>query len=511
MPPLRFSIHLRFPLIASQNVGLQAKILSQRTFTIFVVMALVTTVTTTPLTTLLYPSWYQRKLESWKRGEIDWEGNRLQPEGDSEEGSIKKLQGTQIRRLLLYLRLESLPSLFTFITLLGGDRSTTVTKIHRSMANQPEVQKESSSVVAKRPLQVHGLRLLELTERTSSVMKVSEVDENTFRDPVVNAFRTFAQLNNVAASGGVAIVPESSYAETITSKASEMSSDLMLIPWSATGSMSEGDHSLMSNTSSQDRFSWGSHSAFVEQALGQATCNTAIFINRGFGGPARQDLPTLSRTVSGLSLRSHHERPINPIADRSHHIFFPFFGGVDDRVALRFVMQLAQNDNITATIVHFITRSSTNTIDYKTPEVRDDQNGSSFTPSSVPVINHHASALNASQDAAFLHTIRDSLPSSLSTRVMFTEITTDGPIAACVRQAKEEVGQSLKNAEDLIVLGRSIDTIHGLPGAEAYVSGGSEIRKTLGPIAELMINEGVKASVMVVQAAGVKQAMGRML
>jgi len=499
--------HLRFTLIASQNVGLQAKILSQRTFTIFVVMALVTTVTTTPLTTLLYPSWYQRKLESWKRGEIDWDGNRLQPEGDSEEGStIEKLQGTQIRRLLLYLRLESLPSLFTFITLLGGDRSTTVTKVHRSMADLPEVQKEpSSSVITKRPLQVHGVRLLELTERTSSVMKVSEADENTFRDPVVNAFRTFAQLNNVAASGGVSIVPESSYAETITSKASEMLSDLMLIPWSETGSMSEGDHLLMSSTSSQDRFSWGSHSAFVEQALEQATCNTAIFINRGFGGPARQDPPTLNRTTSGLSLRSHHDRPINPIADRSHHIFFPFFGGIDDRVALRFVMQLAQNDNVTVTVVHFITQSSANTNDFKTPEVGGgiEHNGSSSTPSSVPVISHD-------QDAAFLHTIRDSLPSNLSTRVMFTE-KIDGPIAACVRKAKKEVGQSPKNAGDLVVLGRSIDTIHGLPGAEAYVSGGSEIRKTLGPIAELMINEGVKASVIVVQAAGVKQALGLMM
>ena len=39
----------------TQNIGLQAKILSTRTFTIFVVMALVTTFATTPLTSALYP------------------------------------------------------------------------------------------------------------------------------------------------------------------------------------------------------------------------------------------------------------------------------------------------------------------------------------------------------------------------------------------------------------------------------------------------------------------------
>jgi Kef-type K+ transport system membrane component KefB len=41
------------------NIGLQAKILSTRVFTMFVVMALVTTFATTPLASALYPGWYQ--------------------------------------------------------------------------------------------------------------------------------------------------------------------------------------------------------------------------------------------------------------------------------------------------------------------------------------------------------------------------------------------------------------------------------------------------------------------
>jgi hypothetical protein len=61
----------------------------------------------------------------------------------------------------------------------------------------------------------------------------------------------------------------------------------------------------------------------------------------------------MNRTVTGLSMRSARDVTIStPIADRSHHIFFPYFGGADDRVALRFVLQLAQNPTVTATIIY---------------------------------------------------------------------------------------------------------------------------------------------------------------
>jgi len=145
----------------------------------FVVMALVTTFATTPLTSMLYPPWYQKKLASWKSGETDWDGNPINSEGASDgtrDTSLEKLQSTQVRKLLVYLRLDSLPSLFTFIDLLGGDKATVKTKIHRSRLDLEAVPEEgeSSTEGSKRPLEVHGLRILELTERTSSVMKVSE-------------------------------------------------------------------------------------------------------------------------------------------------------------------------------------------------------------------------------------------------------------------------------------------------------------------------------------------------
>ena len=113
----------------------------------FVVMALVTTVATTPLTNWLYPPWYRTKLEAWKRGEIDWDGNPL----GGSEGSIvtaKVMRDGKIRRLLVYLRLDSLPSLFTFITLLGEERAG------------PDTADDESKIprLRTRHMEVHALR-----------------------------------------------------------------------------------------------------------------------------------------------------------------------------------------------------------------------------------------------------------------------------------------------------------------------------------------------------------------
>lgn len=432
------------------------------------------------------------------------------PEGEGEgestpERSIEKLQSNQVRRLLVYLRLDSLPSLFTFIALLGGDRSTVTTKVHRSKIELATVTEgvasstdSTSALLSKRPLEVHGLRILELTERTSSVMKVSEVDEYAYRDPVVNAFRTFAQLNNVAVSGGVSVVPEDSYAETLTSQASDHFSDLVLIPWTDPLNNNEVDSTI-------DFLPSGIQDTFIQKTLETATCNTAVFVNRGFGGSSQIEPRTLSRTISGISLRSRREAPIPPVVDRSHHVYFPFFGGVDDRVALRFVLQLAQNSNITATIIHFNLpiQSGYN----KAPEVTTEPAKTTHSLGSASLtigerVDTETLYAQAGQDATLIHTLRDSLPAPLSSRVVFVDVATTTPIADCLSHARQEVGQSPRNAGDLIVVGRGKHS-RMADGVEHGISSSNfEMRKTLGIVAETMISGGVRASVLVLQAGG---------
>ncbi|KAM7195216.1 putative K(+)/H(+) antiporter [Naviculisporaceae sp. PSN 640] len=480
------------------NIGLQAHILSPRTFTIFVIMALVTTVATTPLTKALYPPWYQQKVEKWRRGEIDWEGNPIgseSPSSDHQDSPDAPL--SQVKRLLVYLRLDSLPSLFTFITLLGPDSTAT----HNKLSGITEVSEDGSETVPgkdlvkkKKPLEVHGLRLLELTDRTSSVMQVTEGETYSLRDPVVNAFRAFSQLHDVAVSGRVAVVPEDSYAETLMHQASEVSSDFALIPWSEYGSMAE-EHSVAFTTDSGDRFTAYAHLEFVQKTLEKAlkTCNAGVFIDRGFGGiskPAEPPvLPQLTRTQSGMSLRSHRDLATLPVANKSHHIFFPFFGGADDRAGLRIVLQLAKNLHVTASIVH-MNWSSEDEAESKAPEKEVDLDLSA-------------------KDLTLLATAKSSLSKEATRRVTFSEVNVvrGTVMSETLALAQRYVGQTPNNAGDIIVLGRrpsrlasSTKTESGGAGSSSH--SGLEFEKVVGAIAEQMISKNVKASILVIQAGG---------
>lgn len=481
-------------------------------------MALVTTFATTPLTAWLYPPWYQKKLDAWKRGEIDWDGNRLVPGDDASDRdatSIEKLQNSQLRRLLVHLRLDSLSGLVTFVGLLGGKNADdAVHKVHPLKANAAAAKSSEDHeagagngdepvVVRKRPVEVHGLRMVELTERTSSVMKVSELVD--FRDPVVDVFHTFANLNNVAVSGEVVIMPPNSYADTLARKASDMSSDLLLLPWGENGEISEGSDAL-APSSQEARFAHGSYHHFVSKILAEASCNTAVFVNNGFGGQGKVDArAALKRSVSAMSLRSTREIPTAPVTDRSHHIFLPYFGGADDRVALRFVLQLAENVNVTATIllVERVVGGTGTSLTEPKPALVPSRQSEKNQPSSL-----EAPEEEDDEERVFFNSIKDSLPRALEVRVMFDSISTEQPLRDAFERAKAEVGQNPKNAGDLVVVGRRKgvqpslrDEMIGLLAALGRPNGtSSDGRPTLGEMAEALVVGNVKASVLVIQA-----------
>ncbi|KAL8868470.1 MAG: hypothetical protein Q9174_004971, partial [Haloplaca sp. 1 TL-2023] len=495
------------------NIGLQAKILSTRTFTIFVVMALVTTFATTPLTTAFYPPWYQKKLAAWKRGEIDWDGNTLGQDTqsvNSDTNAPDKDDASDVRRLLVYLRLESLPSLFTFISLLGGERpESSVNRLHPSkvVANSEKNNDETWTSIKKRPLQVHGLRMLELTERLSSVMKESEIEDVSTRDPVVNSFHSFGQLNNLSTSGDVEIVPEGSYAHTLAHSASEQCTDMVLLPWSESGSLSETATTTVEH-SRHRMFDNGPHTLFLASFLHHAPCHAAIFVNSNITSLAQKEQePPLSRMRSRHSLRSTHGVSSMSPAPRTHHIFFPFFGGVDDRVALRFVLRLAGKPNVTATILFVDTehlREST------TAEVVPAQSSSAANHGAVKGAATSIPA-NPEQEKTFFASMKDSLPSALETRVVFDTMTTSmRPLHDIYHRAKAEVGQTPKSSGDLIVLGRNgsiandfkTETQVLLEEVGQMCHPGSDVGNVLGDVANAFVATGVRASLLVVKGRG---------
>ena len=340
-------------------------------------------------------------------------------------------------------------------------------------------------MTVKRPLEVHGVRMLELTDRLSSVMKEAEADELATRDPVVNAFHTFGQLSNVAVSGEVHLVPEGEYSSLLSDRATDRKSDMILLPWSDTGNFSEA---IITNTSDPQpqALGNGNYNHFVSKFLDGAPCNAAIFVNKGFGARSKGGRPNLNRIPSLIS----NPPPVTvSVVDRSHHIFFPFLGGDDDRVALRFVLKLARNANVTATVLHI---KSSAIIGQKSHVI-----GTAITKDETSIAT---SAENGSydRDRTFFTAMADSLAEELQARVLFDTIDSTEPVQDAIAYARAEVGQAEKNAGDLIIVGRRHA---GIPHAYPALLPGQDghIRSSLGVLAEKIILDSVKASVLIIQ------------
>jgi len=467
-------------------------------------MALVTTFATTPLTSALYPPWYQKKLEAWKRGEIDWDTGK--PHGPSDDPSsnrdslaFEKLESSKVAKVLVYLRLDNMPTLLAFMSLLGGTPQALKPKLHPSHPAPTHGQElEDTQTQPRRPIEAHGVRLIELTERDSSVMKVSEVEEYSLHDPVVNTFRTFGRLHNLAVSGEVAVTPESGFAESLVAKAGQQASDLILLPWSETGSLSE--QQVISNDSVRNKLETSAYITFVSDALESATCSMAVFVNKNFGGtgPSKGHRPRLSRALSTLSLSSNHDRtPIAPIADRSHHVFMPFFGGADDRAALRLVLQMAENPDVTATIIHFETSGDhCEDVEISASPLSKTNSGRDKNLATTT----STAALPGERDAIFFASLRNSLPAELSSRIVFESIQSPNPLLDVIERSGQEVGQSPRNAGDMVIVGRN--AMRAASFAKDTGAAVGEAGRCLGVVAERIIRQGVGASVVVIQARG---------
>jgi hypothetical protein len=438
---------------------------------------------TTPLTLALYPKWYQDKVARWRRGEIDWDGNvRDQPTTSSANDALEKPSAKPIERMTVYLRLDSVANVCTFIGLLGTDgkpvesaprehyskRASTSTAVESSIENQPVNEAE------KKPLlHAHGIRLMELTDRLSSTMKVSEIEEYSAWDPVVNVFRSFGQINNIPSEGRVSVIPESSFADAVLDMARDTSSNFLLLPWSASGRIIDRQ-SVWSSESASDNTN-APYPSFVSDILrGIASFSNAsvgILVDRALDMPS-QERHTLHRATSTHSLPNIRTNLASLTAgNRNQHILFLYIGGPDDRYALRLVLQLAHNHLVTATIVH---------IDVPKTEIE---------------------ANEAEIDKTFFASMRDSLSSELSSRVVFSTVTSTATNADAVKlavsAADNEASQARGETNQIIVVGRRSV---GSGSSSTESSDGPDARSVLGAVGDALVRKESRASVLIVQA-----------
>jgi hypothetical protein len=172
----------------------------------------------------------------------------------------------------------------------------------------------------------------------------------------------------------------------------------------------------------------------------------------------------------------------------------PFFGfGADEHVALRLVLQLAENPGVTATIVHYESPDAITATGIESHAHNHSSEKRAPSSKAMSTASHPSSS-----SVSYFSTLQRSLPSSISSRVVFESTSSTSQLSDALSRAQDEVAQNPRNGGDIIVVGRH---------AEQFRTGGSgsgnaATVECLGAVAEAMASSGIRASLLVVQASG---------
>jgi len=251
------------------------------------------------------------------------------------------------------------------------------------------------------------------------------------------------------------------------------------------------------------------YSQFARRVFAEAPTDVALFIDRGLAP---------SETAGGYG----------------QHIFFPFFGGPDDRTALAFVVQLCAHPAISATVVRVTKTDEPTEVDLQTPaptHQTDKDNIASTLNAGMTLHSTHYPdtvygnnttqfqlASNAADDIAwetFARPAGETAPRSALieqalTRVSFSTLNSSQPLHVLVQRAHQEERNSGSWKTLVVVVGRgrrlATESHHGElaqmlaeHGRETSING--DIRKTIGDVASAFVVSGSKASLLVMQSA----------
>lgn len=326
------------------NVGYQANILDTRTFSMFVLHALVLTFMTTPLTLLFYPPQHRVHYGAvTKRAS----GISSSPESGAEAPQSDIQDAIRTRFAVIVDRIEQLPAVMTLTQLLQS--SSAATPESASVSDHSSNEKAALAALHRQAedpqISVDALRLIELTNRTSAVLKSQEADALVHSDPVLAILKTHGYLHRMTVSTSLAVVGYEDFSDKVTEHSRASSSQMVILPWTsgltsvdeATDATAGNEISGSSNASpfdalfqqkrEGDHHAVAQHSQYIRRVFADTPADVALFWDRGF------------------------PQAFGPESGARYHVFMPFFGGPDDRVALAFAVQLCRNAGVTATVV----------------------------------------------------------------------------------------------------------------------------------------------------------------
>lgn len=486
------------------NIGLQANILDTRTFSMFVVHALVLTFITTPLVIAFYPPKYR----------VHYRGEKTPPGEEAANGHPKPSTEDERKTKFAVIldKIESLPAAMTLSQFLYSPSLASLPSSQLSTTDEKAGTSSAELEKASPGITIEALRLMELTNRTSDVLRSQEADSLIYNDPVLTIYRTFGQLNFLNITGRLSVVNYDEFPEAISKHVLNTGSEMVILPWprGVTSVLEETNEDqragtrnpfdgIFHKTTTQDQTNSVIYSEFIRQVFAKSPSDVVLFVDRG-----------LTTIPNGFS---------------KQHLFLAFFGGPDDRLALTFLIQLCGSPFVTATVVRI---NKTDSNDFESPP------GAQGTPASHAMFSPtmHASVIGA--DTIYgQHSTQTRLASDTSdnllwnkyttptyshssqvttalTRITFHDENTLQPLRRVVELAKETAALSIaQSGKTLIVLvGRSRrlaveslkEELRNIT-VETSSAVGSSVPKTLGDVGAALVSTHVNASLLVFQAA----------
>uniref|UniRef100_A0A452XNM0 Cation/H+ exchanger domain-containing protein n=1 Tax=Aegilops tauschii subsp. strangulata TaxID=200361 RepID=A0A452XNM0_AEGTS len=420
-----------------------SQVLNEETFAILVLMALVTTFITTPTVMAIYKparATGRRRLHPRKL-----HGPTSAPSSPSSAaGGAAGANAMELRVLACIHGGHDVPALINLIETIRGH-------------TQP-----------RRLVKLYILRMVELTERTSSILMARAARRNglpflrPYRrgdDQVDVAFGTYAQLGHVHVRPMTAVSALHTMHDDVAAVAEDKRVSLIVLPFHkrqhAGHGHGHGGGDEVENLGPEWR-------AVNRRILREAPCSVAVLVDRSFGG---------GEQVSSEQV--------------AHGVCVLFFGGPDDREALELAGRMAEHPGVQLTVVRFLDgKAGSEEHAEVTLRPTDARNAEkSYTFSTAVVNGHKEKELDEAAVAEFRQRMGDA--------VRFEERVVAGNVI-------EEVVAIGKSREyGLVVAGRG-----RLPSAMvAELAVRPAEHPELGPIGDTLASagHGVASSVLVVQ------------
>lgn len=330
------------------NIGLEAGIINQSVFVAMLLMTLATTFMTTPLIAWIYPESKQREFDSEgkllpaRKKDEDTKPKRHATAQDIE--TIVTVQNyTKWNMLICCLDIQSVSPMLALVQLL----QTYLLSLKKTYDH----------------FQIHVLRLIRLSERTSRMMMAADTNTTVSQDPILQVFRTFASLQRIGVNNLVSVVSAHEFADSIVQNAANVNANFILLTWQNTDSEGHQSNRALEtwfedfpSTSGKGKKKSMKHGV-VTEVLDKALCTVGVLVDRGFGGNAGIFVSAASGTsmfpIDDASNLAGEEDQESSGQGNMTRVFVPFFGGADDREALMFAIRLASHPRMIIHVVRY--------------------------------------------------------------------------------------------------------------------------------------------------------------